>query len=298
MDIPHMQQLRFRFMTSYRKVLVAFDGSETSKNALKQSFALASWIKVLAVVPDYTGDIDLTGISEIKAVTHGLGQKLLTEAMAIALEEKIPVLTNLDQGEPYERIVHVAEKENCDLIAMGRKGTGGLERALMGYVTARVIGYTNSDVLVVPEYCSGHFHEILLATDGSPSTTRAVSRAIAIAAQFKARLTVVSVIYANNEFLAHAPHILEKQVQKIRTELEKIETDAKEKGVEARIVIRQGDPHVEIAALASTIVADLIVMGTHGKKSLPRLLMGSVAEQVIGAASCPVLVCHPNMNGV
>jgi len=279
-------------MTNYRKVLVAFDGSEASKSALRMSFTLATWIKVLAVVPDYNGDIDLTGVSEIKAITHGLGQKLLTEAMAIALEEKTPILTNLDQGEPYERIVHVAENEKCDLIAMGRKGLTSLERALMGYVTARVIGYTNKDVLVVPERGSDHLHEMLLATDGSPNTARAVSRALAIARQFKARLTLVSVVYANNEFLAHAPEILERLVQRARADLEAIESRARTEGIETRVVIRQGDPHVEITALAATIGADLIVLGSHGKKALSRLLMGSVAEQVIGSAPSPVLVCH------
>lgn len=279
-------------MTNYRKVLVAFDGSEASRSALRTSFILATWIKVLAVVPDYNGDIDLTGVSEIKAITHGLGQKLLTEAMAIALEEKTPILTNLDQGEPYERIVHVAENEKCDLIAMGRKGKNGLERALMGHVTARVIGYTNKDVLVVPERGSDHLHEMLLATDGSPNTARAVSRALAIARQFKARLTLVSVVYANNEFLAHAPEILERLVQRSRADLEAIESRARAEGIDTRLVIRQGDPHVEITALAATIKADLIVLGSHGKKALSRLLMGSVAEQVIGSASSPVLVCH------
>ncbi len=279
-------------MTNYRKVLVAFDGSPASRSALKKAFNLATWIKVLAVVPDYTGDIDLTGVSEIKAITHGLGQKLLTEAMAIALEEKTPILTNLDQGEPYERIVHVAESEKCDLIAMGRKGVTGLERALMGRVTARVIGYTGKDVLVVPERGSDHLHEMLLATDGSPNTARAVSRAIAIAKQFKARLTLVSVVYANNEFLAHAPQILDNMVRKARSDLESIEAKAREEGLVTRMVIRQGDPHVEITALASGIGAGLIVMGSHGKKGLSRLLMGSVAEQVIGSADTSVLVCH------
>jgi len=279
-------------MTHYRKVLVAFDGSPASKNALKKAFTLATWIKVLAVVPDYEGDIDLTGVSEIKEITHGLGQKLLTEAMAIALEEKTPILTNLDQGEPYERIVHVAENEKCDLIAIGRKGTKGLERALMGQVTARVIGYTSKDVLVVPEHGSDHLHEMLLATDGSPNTTRAVSRAIATARQFKARLTLVSVVYANNEYLALAPEILSKLVQKARADLGEIETRAQAEGIDTRVIIRQGDPHVEITALAEELDAGLIVMGSHGRKGLTRLLMGSVAEQVIGSATVPVLVCH------
>ncbi len=279
-------------MTNYRKVLVAFDGSPASRNALKKAFRLATWIKVLAVVPDYNGDIDLTGVKEIKEITHGLGQKLLTQAMAIALEEKTPILTNLDQGEPYERIVHVADCEHCDLIAMGRKGITGLERALMGQVTARVIGYTSKDVLVVPEHGSDHLHEMLLATDGSPNTARAVNRAIATARHFKARLTLLSVVYANSEFLAQAPDVVNRLVQKARTVLESIEEQAKSQGIETRLVVKQGDPHVAISDYGTEIGADLIVMGSHGRKGLKRLLMGSVAEQVIGSATSPVLVCH------
>jgi nucleotide-binding universal stress UspA family protein len=53
--------------------------------------------------------------------------------------------------------------------------------------------------------------------------------------------------------------------------------------------IFQGDPATEILAAAEKIKCDLIVMGTHGRTGLGRLLMGSVAEQVVRKAPCPVL---------
>ena len=277
---------------NYRKVLVAFDGSSSSRNALRQSFLMGTWIKVLAVVPDYVGDIDLTGVSRISEITHGLGQKLLTEAMAIALEEKMPILTNLEQGEPYERIVQVADDEHCDLIAMGRKGMTKLERALMGEVTARVIGYTTKDVLVVPERGSVHLHEMLLATDGSPNTAKAVRRALCIAKQYKARLTLVSVVYTNNELLAQAPQAITNLIRNAHVMLEGIKDQADKEGIETRLIVKEGDPHVAISALAAEMGEGLIVMGSHGRRGLTRLLMGSVAEQVIGSSVIPVLVCH------
>jgi nucleotide-binding universal stress UspA family protein len=56
-----------------------------------------------------------------------------------------------------------------------------------------------------------------------------------------------------------------------------------------------GDPATEIVRLAETEGADMIVMGTHGRTGLRRLLMGSVAEAVVRRASCPVLtVKHPH----
>lgn len=53
--------------------------------------------------------------------------------------------------------------------------------------------------------------------------------------------------------------------------------------------VKEGDPAAEILGLAQDLPADLIVMGTHGRTGLERLLMGSVAEQVVRKAPCPVL---------
>ena len=143
-------------MAKYKKILVAYDGSETARNALVVSANLAkqdnSWIKVLAVVPPYDGDLDLIGISNIKETIEGPGEKLLAEAREIADNEGVHVLTNLAQGEPFERISAIADDENCDLIVMGRQGVDHFERELMGSVTERVIGYTDINTLVVPEH--------------------------------------------------------------------------------------------------------------------------------------------------
>ncbi|MEJ2032201.1 MAG: universal stress protein, partial [Deltaproteobacteria bacterium] len=115
-------------MARYRKILVAYDGSDSARNALSLASQLAredkSWIKVLAVMPPYEGELELVGISNIKETINGSGQKLLAEARAIADAEKVNILTDLEQGEPYERIVRVAEDENCDLITVGRRGRG------------------------------------------------------------------------------------------------------------------------------------------------------------------------------
>jgi universal stress protein A len=54
-------------------------------------------------------------------------------------------------------------------------------------------------------------------------------------------------------------------------------------------ILEQGDPAAEIIRVAQEIKSDMIVMGTHGRSPLRRLLMGSVAEQVVRKASCPVL---------
>jgi nucleotide-binding universal stress UspA family protein len=283
-------------MSSYRKILVAYDGSASARNALAVASHLAkedkSWIKVLSVLPEYKGEIELVGISNIGETIEGPGKKLLIEAQEIADNEDVHILTNMAQGEPYDKIVHVAEDENCDLIIMGRRGTHQLERELVGSVTARVIGYTPKDVLVVPDGTRLTRKNLLLATDGSPSCEAAVSRAIEIAKEQSANLTAVSVVYTNDEYLALAPGIVEDLISKAKEKLATINQKGKEAGVEINTVIKEGEAYEAITTLAQNSNVDLIVMGSHGKKRLQRLLMGSVTERTIGYAACPVLVVH------
>ncbi|MFA6498510.1 MAG: universal stress protein [Desulfurivibrionaceae bacterium] len=283
-------------MAKYRKILVAYDGSSSAQNALSLASQLAredkSWIKVLAVVPPYQGDLELIGISDIKEAIIGPGQKLLAEARQLADQEGVHILTNLEQGEPYEQIVHVAEEENCDLIVMGRRGKGKMERALIGSVTARVIGHTGKDVLVIPETSRLSWKNILLATDGSTCCDNALARALEIAQERKAKLSAVSVVYTNDEFYAVGQEVMKELYQAADKVLDKVRKWAGDLGVQTELFVRDGEPHQAISAMAAEISASLIVMGSHGRKGLTRLLMGSVTERVIGYADCPVLVCH------
>lgn len=283
-------------MATYRKILVAYDGSASARNALAVASHLAkedkSWIKVLTVLPDYKGDLELVGVSNIKETIEGPGHKLLEEARELADHEDVQILTNMAQGEPFDRIVHVADDENCDLVVMGRRGTHHLERELVGSVTARVIGYTQKDVLVVPDNTRLTRKNILLATDGSPSCETAVERAIELATQQSASLTAVSVVYTNDEYLALAPGVVEELIGKAKDKLATIKQKGEEVGVMIDVMVKEGEAYEAITALAQKNDVDLIVMGSHGRKRLQSLLMGSVTERTIGYTVCPVLVVH------
>ena len=283
-------------MANYRKILVAYDGSASARNGLAVACHLAkedkSWIKVLTVLPDYVGDLELVGVSNIKETIEGPGLKLLEEARKIADREDVHILTNMTQGEPYDKIIHVAEDENCDLIVMGRRGTHQLERELVGSVTARVIGYTPKDVLVVPDGTRLTRKNILLATDGSSRCETAVDKAIALAKDQSARLTVVTVVYTNDEYMALAPGVVEDLVHKAKDKVAIIKQKGEKSGIEIDAMVKEGEAFEAITSLAQDNNIDLIVMGSHGRRGLGRLLMGSVTERTIGYAPCPVLVVH------
>ena len=178
------------------------------------------------------------------------------------------------------------------LIIMGRRGKGKMERALIGSVTARVIGHTGKDVLVIPETGKLSWENILLATDGSTCSDNALARALEIAQERKAKLSAVSVVYTNDEFYALGQNVVKELYQEADKVLDKVKKWAGDLGVQAELFVRDGEPHQAITAMAAEISASLIVMGSHGRKGLTRLLMGSVTERVIGYADCPVLVCH------
>ena len=283
-------------MSKYRKILVAYDGSDSSRTALAIAAELAkkdkSWIKVLAVVPPYYGDLELVGVSKIKETIEGPGQDILAEAKQLAKEHDVHILTNLEQGEPYERIVHVADDENCDLIVMGRRGRRHLERELMGGVTARVIGYTKRNVLVVPGGASISWENILVATDESENSRHAFEQALDVAKERSAQLSAMSVFYTNDELSAFAPDHVAEMVESKKSFLADLKTEAASKGIELSTHVREGEPHAQITDLANEIKASVIVMGTHGRKGLHRILMGSVTERTIGYSSCPVMIVH------
>ena len=281
-------------MGKYKKILVGFDGSESSENALLQAFRFANdekcWITVTTVVPEYKGELDLTGVSDIRKLLLRPGEELLSKATALAKREGALIKTVLEEGEIFERIVDLAEAENCGIIVMGRRGMSTLERALVGSVTARVIGHSQRDVLVVPESAKIGWKKILLATDGSKHSLNATEKAIDFAKSYGGTLTAISVVDVPDELYAEAPTVVDELVRKAKGYAENVKNMARAAGVEVNTQVREGESHEAVTRLAKDEGADLIVMGSHGRTGVKRLLMGSVTEKVIGHAPCPVLV--------
>lgn len=281
-------------MGKYRKILVAFDGSESSKNALRQAIALArseqSWIKMVAVMPMYEGDLELVGVSNIGDVVKGPSEKLVNAAQEIARTEEYPILTDVEQGEPYEKVLDVAIEENCDLIVMGRRGRRDIERALMGSVTYRVISHSDRDVLVVPRETTLAWKKILIATDGSDYSDTALKRAIVFAASHGSSLTAVAVADIYPEYYADAPAVVEKMEQKAQDILKATEDKAKAEGQQIETALLRGEAHEEIVNFAKDNGFDIIFMGSRGRSGIKKLVLGSVTEKVIGLSTCPVFV--------
>jgi nucleotide-binding universal stress UspA family protein len=135
---------------------------------------------------------------------------------------------------------------------------------------------------------------ILHPTDFSENSAFAFRLACALARDYGARLVLVHV--APPPFGAYSEGIYlptpEGYLEPLEDELKKLQPHDSNIAVEHRLV--DGEAAPMILKVAAEVKADVIVMGTHGRTGLARLVMGSVAEQVVRKARCPVLtVKHP-----
>lgn len=136
---------------------------------------------------------------------------------------------------------------------------------------------------------------ILFPTDFSEGALNALPYAVDIARSYGAKLYMLHVIYdiATASGL-HVPHISVDEMYKeldasARKELEKFGADIIKDIKDIEYSVIRGIPYEEILKFAKEKQIDLIVIGTHGRKGLDRVLFGSTAERVVRNASCPVL---------
>ena len=136
------------------------------------------------------------------------------------------------------------------------------------------------------------FQNILVPTDGSEYTTAAVKKAMELAKLSGGKVTALYVL--DQTILTNMP--MDTAVMNVYNTLEKEGKEAvdyvrdlgAEQGVEVTISVKEGTPVKVI--LDESANYDIIVMGTLGRTGMSKLLMGSVAERVVRASQCPVLV--------
>ena len=138
------------------------------------------------------------------------------------------------------------------------------------------------------------FAKILVGTDGSEHSTRAIKFASELARKFGSKITLAHVVvppsyyYGSGEaFWMPDENIMEEEGGKMLTNsLKKAET----KGIDVKTVLLKGNAAEELSNLANDKAYDLVVVGSRGLSTFKRLLMGSVSDKVVRFSECPVLV--------
>ena len=137
--------------------------------------------------------------------------------------------------------------------------------------------------------------KILVAVDGSAFSDAAVDQAISLGGICNSQIFVISVVDLYPEQMEVAPALVEKMSEEVRQHLDRAQEKVDESNIPCETIVHMGGaPHQFIVQEAKDKGIDLIVMGTHGRSGIKRVLLGSVAQNVIGHAPCPVLVV-PNV---
>jgi len=294
-----------------KRILWATDGSKVSEEALKYSVFIAenfgSDVNGLHVIPKPE---KVLFKSEFRDWTVKVEENLKSELSALAkkLEAKgISFKGIVLQGIPSFEILEYARREDADLIVLGKSGHGLLDRLLVGSTTLKVLRESGVPVLTVKKRDGEgdiKIDNILVPLEISDKTNSALIYAIELARKIKAKIDVLYVFRLDvytyevpastlvlDDLIKFSSKELARRVDEV---IQKQSESSDDKGLEISTrVIQAINPAIAISDYASSNDIDLIVINTHGRKGISRLILGSVTEKVIQESSCAVLALKP-----
>jgi nucleotide-binding universal stress UspA family protein len=277
-------------------VLAATDLTPASDQALRQADALA-WalgepLHACHVIPDLltvrmlfpqARRRDDAVVRELEHHAAGLVQASIAKLTGRPLAE---LRVAIDAGSPHAAILRRAEAIGAGVVVVGP-----------GRVAERVVRHAHCPVLVARASARG---AVLAATDFSEGAFLAVDSAAGEAAR---RGVPVALLHGLD--LEAVTATLDWGVYTVipleREEEERVRAGARDRlralldrvGADGEAIVADGAPAAAIVAAARELPAELVVVGTVGRSGLARLALGSVAEAVVGAAPCSVLVVRP-----
>ena len=291
------------------RILLATDFSKWASRAEDYACCLAAtWRATLTVLtvlefppgmnPEYP--VNQVYLGELMKAAA----KELVELKARAAARGILLHSRIATGIPCEEVLAAVQAEDSDLVIVGTKGKTGLAHVLLGSTAERVIRTAPCPVLAVRTElgdapsgtagpCQGiSLNRILVPIDFSDCSLEAVEYAALVAQRHSASLTLLHVLepvsYGLDFTLLHRGK-REEIRERLTARLDDMTRALAEAKIQAESQVRGGTPFESILDSARTIPADLIVMGTHGRRGLSHALSGSVAEAVLRQSRCPVL---------
>lgn len=303
------------------KVLAPVDGSKYAQ-AVVDALIGMRWpagteIMLLTVVG--SGDTGLPIIgqgparmtpAQVQGALETSNQSLAT--MAAELGAALPdcsVTSQTRAGDAKSEIVAFAEEWQADLTIMGSRGHKGLDLFLLGSVSQGVLNQSPCPVLILkydPNASSGRdiqqgFKKILITVDNSAYSAAAVNWLAGLSWPDDANFRIMTVIeslaqtYLSEPNTTRASGMLqehEELARAARAEVLKMAEPISSVFGQARVTIDvcEGEPKDSIIKAATAFGADLIVMGSHGRTGVPKLLLGSVSQAVSVHATCAVAV--------
>lgn len=277
-------------MTFLKKILVAVDDSAPSQYAIDASLRVAGadgGTLIFAIVLDpclLSQDCSFASIRELAEET---ASKILGEACVRAEQKGVEAASQIFFDDPVAGIIALATSKDVGLIVMGTHTRTGITRALNRSIAEGVLRQTSVPLCIVRMQPVGERHRHLLvpvANDDLSAYT--IEYATQAGNSLGSRLTFCTV---ENERTTETEQYLESAKQ-----------HALEAGVQADWVVvpRDGQVSAMILKQARADDCDAIVMASHARDGLSRLIEGSVAEAVIRYSDLPVVVLRDSKNPV
>jgi nucleotide-binding universal stress UspA family protein len=205
-------------------------------------------------------------------------------------------------GPAGEIVAAVAAEHDADLIVVGTHGHTGIARILLGSVATSTLRHAPCDVLVVRGDAHAPFRKPLVAVDFSPAATRALAHA----AEVTAAGVEIHAVHAwqlptgswGATLLGQARFpwstVRDAVLSSVQAQSDKLVAAQASRLAGRKLVVDlvQGPASTAVTDQAAAGGHDLIAIGTHGHRGFRRLLLGSVAENVVNHAPCSVLVVH------
>ena len=296
------------------KILAATDFSEQANAAIRHAATLAKRFDAELVLmhvgsppepPPAGAVIPSRVVSQVTTLVEKIHAENEEELSALA--EKLradgaSIATRLTVDHPDVAIADTASEIGADLVVTGTHGRTGVQRFLLGSTAERVVRLSEVPVLVsrppAPE--SGLYRRVLVATDFSPASERALALATELAAPDAAiDIQHVWQFPARAQALLGSPSAVHGDLQ------DELKAVFAEQAEALRARHQRGQQTLrtvqDVGAAASKIQErlefegdyDLVALGSHGERGFRRFFLGSVAERITRHAPCSVLVCQP-----
>jgi nucleotide-binding universal stress UspA family protein len=187
-------------------------------------------------------------------------------------------------GPPDMEIAMAATEMNAELIVLGLGQHGIVERALGNETALQLVQIANVPVLAVPAGMTSLPRRVLAGTDFAPTSIASIKAT----AQWLTNGDVLHIVYVAGEWHGGYPLEQRARAESLLTALaQRFELP---KGVALELNVVEGDPSRRIMQLATTTVADMIVLGSHGYGFWKRLTIGSVASKTVRLSHLAVYV--------
>ncbi|MDB5093882.1 MAG: universal stress protein [Candidatus Eremiobacteraeota bacterium] len=299
------------FTHPFARIVVGYDGSPPADAALARAVALAE---------QFAGDVVIAHVSDIGAptvlpldtkarrerretepVVRGLDvfrRGLLRQAAERVASCSVPVSLDLSTNGVVAGVLNAAQRWNATAIAVGTRGLSGLAGLLVGSYADGLLRIAHIPVIVVSEGMSSRapeLHRIVVGVDASPPSEGAAVFAVALSLHRNVRLVFCTVVEAHDGVVGAYGYDPIPYLHEIRPSAR----DALDAGLQyANAVDVYPDTEIVDAHAAATGLleasrrqrADAIVVGTHGRRHLDRVLLGSTAEALVRSSDVPVIV--------